>query len=69
MGFFTWKTASKHDPIFSGRFVVSSKSHSKKADEEKYFKGGWAKEDDPIYKQGWTIAPNMSGRPQMIGRS
>jgi len=24
--------------------------------------GGWAKPDDPIYKQGWTIAPVMSGR-------
>ena len=36
--------------------------------EEKYFKGGWAKEDDPIYKQGWTIAPNMAGRRRMIGR-
>jgi len=24
--------------------------------------GGWAKDDDPIYKRDWTIAPNMSGR-------
>ena len=36
--------------------------------EEKYFEVAWAKEDDPIYKQGWTIAPNMVGRRRMIGR-
>ena len=29
--------------------------------KKKRVSGGWAKPDDPIYKQGWTIAPNMAG--------
>ena len=30
--------------------------------EERFTSVVWAKPDDPIYKQGWTIAPNMAGR-------
>ena len=41
---------------------MAKKDTGQKAVEEKYFEVAWAKEDDPIYKQGWTIAPNMAGR-------
>ena len=41
---------------------MAKKDTGQKAVEERFTSGGWAKEDDPIYKQGWTIAPNMSGR-------
>jgi|TARA_B100000959_G_scaffold275630_1_gene329273 hypothetical protein len=40
----------------------SKKSPREEAEPEKYCSGLWAKHDDPIYKRGWTIAPNMSGR-------
>ena len=33
-----------------------------KAELESPIEVVWAKEDDPIYSRGWTIAPNMSGR-------
>lgn len=40
----------------------SQKSPEADAEPKRYFSGRWAKDDDPIYKRGWTIAPNMSGR-------
>ena len=69
--FLTWKTAPKDSPIFSGRFVVSSTSHTKKAAEKDANRGGAEKanrikvrlaaDDDPIYSEGWTISPNTLG--------
>ena len=63
--------AAPDDPIFSRRFVVSSKSHTKKAAEKDANRGGtekanriktrWAADDDPIYSRGWTISPNTLG--------
>jgi hypothetical protein len=44
---------------------TSKKSQNPPREEvepETYTRGRWAKDDDPIYQQGWTIAPNMSGR-------
>ena len=49
---------------------MAKKDTGQKVDEERYCKGGWAKPDDPIYKQGWTIAPIRSGRrPSKASRS
>ena len=40
----------------------SQKSPREEAEPQPYTRGRWAKDDDPIYQRGWTIAPNMSGR-------
>ena len=46
---------------------MAKKGIGQKADEERYTTVRWASGDDPIYKQGWTIAPIRSGRQPSKG--
>ena len=41
---------------------MAKKDTEQKVVQERYAKESWGSASDPIYKQGWTIAPVMSGR-------
>ena len=46
-------------------FALHTMTHSmREVVKKKRVSGGWAKPDDPIHKQGWTIRPVKSGRRQ-----